>query len=164
MADAVREVRNRDIITLQNVYPLMQEIVSVEKRVEYMRDRMNVRSQVFTGMPLSNSLPHGIDATIADVIDAETTYSRMLKRLLKELKRAERIINGIPSESMRVFCVMLYMDGISDNEVRERLNMTRHGFERARSSVENALCMKTVTWRERYILAEEDGHEQVDQA
>ena len=51
--------------------------------------------------------------------------------------------------------MMKYVMGLQDGEIRQQLNMTRWGFDRARRSVEDAPDMASVKWRERYILGPE---------
>ena len=57
---------------------------------------------------------------------------------------------------MRTFVVMKYVMDVSDSEIRRELNMTKHGFYRARKCVEEASCMAAVKWQERYILVKDD--------
>ena len=71
------------------------------------------------------------------------------------LRAAQRILNGIESLTMRAFVMMKYVMGLRDGEIRQQLNMTRRGFERARQSVEDAPDMASVKWRERYIVSED---------
>ena len=120
-----RSIRNRDIPLLQNVYAMMQEIVSLEHRRMWQRERMNNITQHLTGMPGSGGTPKGIDEAFAAISELEEEHKNLVKQYARELKRAERIINAIESGSMRAFVSMMYLDNIPGNEVRQKLNLTR---------------------------------------
>lgn len=147
-----RIVNNRDIPVLQRVYGIMQDIVSLEERREWQRDRLTNISQHLSGMPGGGGVPKGMDDAFARISELEDRHKGLCRQYRSRLLAAEKILNGIESESMRTFVRLMYLDNIPSSEVRERLNMTRRGFDRARSAVENANSMDTVVWHERYIL------------
>lgn len=149
-----RSIRNRDIPLLQNVYAMMQKIVSLEHRRMWQRERMNNITQHLTGMPGGGGTPKGIDEAFAAISELEEEHKNLVKQYARELKRAERIINAIESGSMRAFVSMMYLDNIPGNEVRQKLNLTRWGFERAKEAIEQAEDMAHVAWHERYILGD----------
>lgn len=152
-----RKIRNRDIPLLQNVYFLMQDIVSLERRMQWQRDRMNNVSQHLSGMPGEGRTPRGLDAAFAALSALEEEHKERVIRYSRELKQAEATINAIENERMRTFVTMMYLDSIPGGEVRLRLNMTRRGFEMAREAVEQAEDMAHVQWRERHMQAAEEG-------
>ena len=150
-------IRNRDIPKLQRVYYIMQDIVSLENRRDWQKDRMTNITSHLSGMPGGGGAKGGMEDAFARISDIEEKHRLLVKKYTRELRHAEQIINGIENENMRTFVMMMYVDNIPAVEVRERLNMTRRGFERAKTSVEQAVCMRDVVWHERYILDEKDS-------
>lgn len=149
-------VRNRDIPILCDIIPTMQLVCQTEKRVDWQHDRMLSISQHVSGMPGGGGLPKGLEDAFAKLEEVGEEHENQLRQYLKELRRAERIINGIESRSMRSFVVMKYVMDAPDTEIRHELNMTEWGFNRARKAVEEARDMASVVWREKYILSEEE--------
>lgn len=152
-------IRNEDIPALQRVYGIMQEIVSLEKRREWLRERMTSISQHLSDMPHGKGGVNSFDNTLAAVDETEERHRLLVRQYTAELKRAEDIINGLENRNMRTFVRLMYLDNLPAVDVRERLNMTRRGFEQAKHAVEKAKCMKDVVWRDRYILT--DGEEKI---
>lgn len=146
-----RAVANTDIIALSEVWYLMQDIVSLEKRREWQRERMNSMTQHLSGMP-GGGTPSGLDTAFAEVSELEERHRLLVKRYCKMLSRAEAIINGIENTNMQTFVRMMYLDNVPAREVRMRLNMTRRTFERARQAVEQAPDMASVKWSDRFFL------------
>ena len=146
-----RAVANADIIALSEVWYLMQDIVSLEKRREWQRERMSSMAQHLSGMP-GGGAPAGLDTAFAEVSELEERHRMMVERYCKMLSRAEAIINGIENTSMQTFVRMMYLDNVPAREVRMRLNMTRRTFERARKAVEQAPNMASVKWRDHFFL------------
>lgn len=144
-------IHNRDIPTLTEVLSIMQTVCQIERRREWQRDRMLHITQSLTGMPGGGS-PKGLDDVIAALDDITIDQGRECLAYTHQLRAAQRILNGIESQSMRAFVLMKYVMGCSDTEIRNELNMTRRGFERAKRSVESARSMTAVKWQERYIL------------
>lgn len=147
-----RVIRNRDVIRLCNVLPIMQEITALEQRREWERDRQYSITKSLSGMPRSGGLPQGLDAAFAALARLEEKHRGQVIEYTRELRAAERIINSIPSISMRAFVTMLYLLDMSAADVRREMNMTEYGFTRARDAVEQADCMQNVKWRERYVM------------
>ena len=153
-----RAVSNRDIPTLTEVLSIMQAVGEIEQRRGWQRDRMSHITQTISGMPVGGS-PKGLDAALAalDELDREQREECLL--YVRQLRKAQAILNGIENLNMRTFVVMRYVMGCSDAEVRRELNLGRRGFERARRCVENARSMAAVKWQERFILdqTEDEG-------
>lgn len=55
---------------------------------------------------------------------------------------------------MRTFVMMKYVMDVPDVKIRQELNMTWRGFDRARRAVEDAPSMAAVKWQERYIVVQ----------
>lgn len=149
-----RIIKNRDIPLLSRVLCVMQDVCSLEKRCEWQRDRMFSITQNLSGMPGSKGMPTGFDAAFAAIDGINEEHREQIAAYTRELKAAEKIINSIPSRTMRTFVVMMYVDGLPPEKVREELNLTEWGFRRARDSVEQAPDMQSVVWREKYIVEE----------
>ena len=146
-------IRNRDIPLLADVLSIMQEISHIEERRDWQRDRMLNITQHLTGMPGGGRNPKGLDEAFALLSELDEEHEQKCKEYVRQLKAAQKILNGITSRSMRAFVIMKYVMDVSDSEIRQELNMTRTGFNRARRCVESAECMALVKWQERYILS-----------
>lgn len=97
-------------------------------------------------------MPTGFDAAFAAIDGINEEHREQIAAYTRELKAAEKIINSIPSRTMRTFVTMLYIENIPAVTVQRELNMTRRGFENARNAVEQAQDMASVVWRERYYV------------
>ncbi|NCU20719.1 hypothetical protein EOM89_08275 [Candidatus Falkowbacteria bacterium] len=150
-------IKNKDIPILQRVICVMQEIRALEARRLWQKDRMSNISQHLSGMPRGGGGPTGLDAAFAALDELEEEHKERVKEYARELKAAERIINCIPSHTMRVFAVMMYVENIPASKVRGELNMTERGFRSARYAVEQAEDMASVKWRERYVITREEN-------
>lgn len=62
------------------------------------------------------------------------------------LKKAERILNGIESMTMRTMVEMLYVDKLPGSTVRQELGLTEWQYKQARKSIEDAESMALVKW------------------
>lgn len=148
-------VRNRDIPVLCDILPVMQLVCATERSLDWQHDRMTSMSQHISGMPGGGTLPQGLDEAFARLYEAGEDHGKELMQYNKELREAEKILNGIESRSMRAFVMMKYVWDVPDAEIRRELNMTEWGFNRARKAIEEAENMGLVVWRERYILTQE---------
>ena len=128
-------VRNKDIPMLANVLNIMQEVQSLERRREWQRDRLyNITSHI-TGMPRGGGDGNLFDNVFSELSVIDEEHEKKIRQYVRELKHAERIINSIESQSMRVFVEMKYMLDIPNAVIMRDLNMTEWGFNRARRSV-----------------------------
>lgn len=152
-AEPAIRIKNRDIPKLQKVVSLMQDIRLLEERRVWLRDRMTNISLHLSGMPGSGQ-PRGLDAAYAALSELESEHQELVKSYVRELKAAERLINGIGNPCMRTFVTMMYVLDMDPRVVKGELNMTEWGLRRAREAVEQAKGMDRVVWRERYIFAE----------
>ena len=146
-------VRNRDIPLLAGVLYIVQEIRMLEVRRDWQRDMMYNITQHLSAMPHGGGLPRGLDSAFAELSEIDAEHEARCKQYVRQLRKAEHILNGITSQTMRTFVLMRYVMDRPDTEIRDQLNMTRRGFDRARTAVESASCMAQVRWQERYIFA-----------
>lgn len=148
------EIQNKDIPLLSDVLSIMQEITRLEQLESWERDRMVHITQNLTGMP-GGGTPRGLDDAVAALDEITREHKEQCRAYARQLRRAQRILNGIESQSMRTFVLLRYVMHISDAEIRRELNMSRRGLERARSCVESAPSMADVKWKERFILSKD---------
>ena len=147
-------VRNRDIPLLADVFPIMQEIRALEQRRLWQRERMTSLSQRLTGMPGRSGTPKGLDDAFAQLSEIDEEHERRCRDYVRQMKSAQRILNGIKSESMRAFVLMRYVMNLSNREIMRELCMTEWRFNQSRRSIENAENMACVIWRERFITGD----------
>lgn len=147
-------IRNKDIPLLSDVLPTMQLVNESERRLDWQHDRMLSINQHINGMPGGGSLPKGLEDAFAMLEEVGEAHEERVKQYLLELRKAERILNGIESRSMRTFVVMKYVMDVPDAEIRRELNMSERRFNRAKKAIEDAENMANVVWREKYYLAE----------
>ncbi len=152
------KVNNKDIPLLSRVLYIMQDIALLEKKQIFQRDIMLNITQHITGMPSGKGTARGIDDMLGILSELGSEYNEKVREYTRDLKTAERIINGIPSVTMRTFVTMRYMFGMPKKTIMRELNLSRWGFDRAVRAVENAPNMASVKWHERYILIDENGH------
>jgi len=148
-----RTIRNRDCVLLHRIPCIMQDVCRLETRRQWQKDRMFSITAKLTGMPGgSGGVPTGFDAAYAALSELDEEQSQRVIEYCRELKKAERILNTIPSRSMRTFVVMRYIDDLPGTEIMRELNMSEWGYKRACECIEQAEDMTHVKWRERYIL------------
>ena len=146
------EICNRDIPFLTEIFCIMQDIVMLENRWEWHKERLFHITQHLTGMPGGGGAKDGLDEIFAILSELEQEDKERFRDYARHLRKAQRILNGIESRSMRTFVSMKYVMNVSDTEIRKELNMSRRGFARAKNAVETASCMADVKWQERFIL------------
>lgn len=144
-------MKNRDIPYLEDVLGVMQLVCAAERRLDWQRDRMLSISPHLTGMPGGGGLPQGLDEAFARLQESTDELEAALRRYLQELRKAEQILGGIRSRTMRAFVIMKYVMGLPDAAIRRDLCMTEYGFNRARRAIEDAENMDQVVWREKLI-------------
>lgn len=146
-------VKNADIITLSEILPTMQLINSIEKRYAWQKDSLFSITRHMTGMPRGTGGDKGMDAVFAALDEMERDQNEKSAQYIRRLKKAERILNGIESLTMRAFVVMKYVMDLPDTEIQKELGMSKWSFNRARNAVESAPDMASVKWREKFILS-----------
>lgn len=150
-----RIIKNKDIPLLMRVLPIMQEVCSLEKRMAWQNERMYGVTAHITGMPGGKGAPGGLDAAFAALSELSDEHAQRVQAYVRELKAAERILNGIPSIPMRALVTMLYVDGLTGEQVRRELNLSEWRFRKARDSIEQAVDMQNVRWNDRYMTSDE---------
>ena len=149
------EVCNRDIPLLSEILYIMQDICHIEERRDWQRDRMTNITQHLTGMP-GGGMPKGLDDAFSMLSEIDEEHEARCKDYVRQLRKAQKILNSIESRTMRTFVVMKYVMDVPDVKIRQELNMTWRGFDRARRAVEGATCMASVKWHERYIVSQKE--------
>ena len=144
-----KPVKNKDIQLLQRVKLLKLDVISLEKRAQWERDRLSNISQHLSSAGGGGTL-HGMDEAFAAMSEAEERHRLLVKTYTQEIKKAERIIDSIASNQMRTMVTMLYLDNVADSAVRSVLHMSRWAYDSAKAAIENAECMAKVQWNDRY--------------
>lgn len=147
-----RIIKNRDILLLSHVLYTMQDVSSLERRLAWQQERLYSVTQNLSGMPSGKGPARGFDSVYAAMDGLNDEQREKLLAYTKELEQAEKIINGIESRTMRTFVLLMYVDGLPPEKVREELNMSEWGFRKARDCIEKAPDMESVIWQERYSL------------
>lgn len=155
MDDRSIEVKNKDIPLLASTLSIMQAICHIEERREWQKDRLYNITQHLTGMPGGN-YPRGLDEAFSALSELDDEHKQRCKEYVRQLKKVQKILNSIESQTMRIFVELKYVMDVPDVEIRDNLNMSKHGFYRAKECIESAPCMAAVKWQERYILVQED--------
>ena len=152
--EGTRMIRNRDIIPLSHILYAIQDVSTTEQMRQWQQDRLYAMTQRITGMPGGGSQPTGYEENMATIGELEEKYGKECQEYTRELLKAEKILNGIKSRTMRTFVVMRYVFGIGNSEIMKRLNMKRRRFEQACKAIEQAPDMEHVQWQERFSLKE----------
>lgn len=150
------EVCNRDIPLLSEILYIMQDVCQIERQRDWQHDRMYNITQHLTGMPGGGGPSKGFDEAFALLSEIDEEHEARCKEYVQQLRKAQNILNGIESRTIRTFVMMKYIMGVPDANIREELNMTRRRFDRARRAVEEAPSMAEVKWRERYIVVQKN--------
>lgn len=145
------KINNRDLPLLHEVLAVMQIINTTEQQREWQYARMLKITASLSGMPGGGDRK-GLDDAMGVLDELGRDQIRECREYARLLRRAQRVLNGIESRSMRAFVLMKYVMGISDAEIRRELGMTRRGFTRAIHAVQDAPDMAAVKWQDRYIL------------
>lgn len=131
-------VKNRDILLLSRVLYAMQDVSATERKRMWQQDRLWNITQRLTGMPGGRGEASGLDRSFAEISAIEERYENECAEYVQELKRAEDILNSIPSRTMRTFVTMRYVLGMANREIMERLNMKRFRYEGLCRMIEDA--------------------------
>ena len=142
-------MRNQDVKLMENIFDILNETVSVERRNEWAHERMYSITRWITGMPGGGGNSPGMDGLIAEVEELSEIYGEKLRKCLNDLKRAERVLNGIENQRFRTFVQMFYIDRVQKAEILREMNMTEYVFNKCRERIEQAENMKKVDWPEK---------------
>lgn len=152
--EETRTIRNRDIILLSHILNMIQDVGLTEQKRLWMQDRLFSMSQHITGMPGGGERPAGLEEPLAAIWELEEKYAKECREYLRDISRAEQILNHIQCRSMRTFVMMRYVFNLGNTEIMKRLNMKRRRFEQACKAIEQAPDMEHVVWRDRFALKE----------
>ena len=97
-------------------------------------------------------MPHGFDVIIAELEEMNRDYGDKINEYVRDLRKAEKIINGIPNRAMRTFVRAYYVDQLEKAEVIRDLEMTEYQFDKARKAIEDAESMRKVDWPEKFRM------------
>lgn len=144
-----KEIKNKDILLIQEVRYLKMDIISLEDRLHWERERRKNISQSLS-MAVGGGPKMGMDDAYAEISEMEKKHATLVKRYCRAVQKAEQIIAGIQSHQLRTLVEMLYLDDLPVNVVQSTLRMNRWSFENARKMVEEAENMESVRWHDRY--------------
>ena len=96
-------IRNRDIELLTRIFYIMQDIRSLQRRSDFQNDLLYSTTKRLTGMPGGGGLPHGFDVIIGELEEMNRDYGEKINDYVRDLRKAEKILNGIPDKAMRTF-------------------------------------------------------------
>ena len=145
-------IRNRDIELLTRIFYIMQDIRSLQRRSDFQNDLLFSTTKRLTGMPGGGGLPHGFDVIIGELEEMNRDYGDKIGDYIRDLRKAEKIINGIPSGTMRTFVRMYYVDQVEKAEIMKDLEMTEYQFDKARKAIEEAESMRKTDWPEKFRM------------
>lgn len=141
-------IRNRDIPALGRLPYAMQAVKMIERRIEWMRERMFKVTQQYSTMPRGKGGASGYDKVLAEISEIEERYTAKLEQYLQELKETEALLEGIGSLTMRTFVEMKYVHNAPREEIMRALNLSEYAFRRAKNAIEQATDMAHVRWVE----------------
>lgn len=124
-------VKNKDILLLQDVPLLKVEIVSLEQRRTWERERMTRITASLSSLP-GGGTKRGMDDVMAALDELERRHADLIRQYTRLIKKAEKILNGIASHQMRTMVTLLYLDNVADSAVQSVLHMSRYAFENAK--------------------------------
>ena len=145
-------IRNRDIPLLTRIFYIMQDIMSLQRRSDFQNDLLFSTTKRLTGMPGGGGLPHGFDVIIGELEEMNRDYGDKINDYVRDLRKAEKIINGIPNGAMRTFVRLYYVDQIEKADVMRKMEMTEYQFEKARKAIEDAESMRKAEWPEKFRM------------
>lgn len=143
-------MKNQDIDILTRIFWTMQDIKSLQHRSEFHDEQLYSITRRLTGMPGGGGMPHGFDSLIGELEEINQAYGKQVEAYVADLRKAEKILNGIENPNMKTFVRMLYVDQIAQAEIMRELEMTEYQFDKARKSIEEAESMKKVRWPEKF--------------
>lgn len=143
-------MKNQDIELLTRIFYIMQDIRSLQHRSDFHEQQLYSTTKRLTGMPGGGGMPHGFDSIIGELEEVNHEYGDKIAEYVADLKKAERILNGIEHPKMKTFVRMVYVDQVAQAEVMRELELTEYQFDKARKSIEEAENMKKVHWQDKF--------------
>lgn len=144
------KVKNRDVLLLARVLYTMQDVRATERKRLWQQDRLWNVTQKITGMPGGRGETGGLERHFEAITEIEERYEAEFAEYVEELQRAEAILNGIESRTMRTFVTMRYVLAMQNREIMDNLNLKRRRFEFLCRLIENEPDMQAaaVKWRQ----------------
>ena len=119
-------MNNKDIPLLSRIFYIMQDIRSLQHRSDFHDEQLYSTTKRLTGMPGGGGMPHGFDSIIGELEEVNHEYGEKIAEYVEELKKAEKILNGIEEPKMQIFVRALYVDQLAQTEVMRELEMTEY--------------------------------------
>lgn len=148
-------IRNRDIPALAEVLATMQMIGRTEELRAWQREKMTSVTTRLTGMPGGRGGVAGFEQTLAELAEIDERQGQQCREYAEKLKRAEAILGGITSVTMKAFVLMKYVMDVPDVQIRRELGISLKRFYGAKKCIESAEDMASVRWSEKYICAKQ---------
>ena len=147
--DETRGIRNRDIPLLTQIFYIMQDIRSLQHRSEFNDEQLYSTTKRLTGMPGGGGLPHGFDAILVELEEVNREYGEKIEKYVRDLKKAEKILNGITDNRVYTFVRLFYVDQVAQAEVIRDMELTEYQFNKIRKNIEDAETMQKAVWVEK---------------
>ena len=141
-----KRVRNRDLPLLTCVRYTMQDIRMLEEKRDWTRERLERVTSGLSGMPRGGGGPHGMEEGFEKLADLDRRHAKKLRQCEKELDTAERLINSVESRPLRTFISMVYLRGMTREDVSAELNLTEWEYRKMKERVEGAERLRDVKW------------------
>ena len=147
--DETRGVRNKDIPLLTQIFYIMQDIRSLQHRSEFNDEQLYSTTKRLTGMPGGGGLPHGFDSILVELEEVNREYGEKIAKYVKDLRKAEKILNGITDNRLYTFVRLVYVDQVAQAEAIRDMELTEYQFNKIRKNIEDAEDMQKAVWVEK---------------
>ena len=144
------KVKNKDVLLLARVLYTMQDVSSMEHLRLWQQDRLWNITQKITGMPGGHGESSGLEKHFSEIAEMEEQYTEACAEYVRELKRAEEILNSIESRTMRSFVLARYVLGMQNSKIMAQLSIRNDRFDYLCRLIENAPDMEkaATAWKE----------------
>ena len=145
-----KPIRNKDIPALSRLLYTIEEIKGTEEKRSWQQDRLWNITRKITGGPIGKGggEPGGIDANFAAICELEETYDAQIAQYTRQMLETKRILDAIPSQTMRVFVDMRYVRCLSRRDIMDRLSLKKWKYQAYCERIEQAEDMAHVQWTE----------------
>lgn len=150
-------VNNRDIPKIEKVLCIMREMKEIEKRIDEIYERMTNTTQHLSPLPRSGQPPAGMEIAFGKIDEWQEKSRNRMNEYMDVLEEAEEILNGIGNYKMRLMVMLKYMQNAPNREIKEALGMSEWEFRKAKECIENARDMKSIRWKDKYIVGDGGG-------
>lgn len=142
--EAMDGIRNRDIRMIMAVPAMRAEIETLEDRMEWVRARAEKITRQLSSAGGGGG--RGLEDTVAELVELEERYKRMIRSYSGLLKAAERKLIGLENMHLRAFIELAYLTGAKGPEIQRKLNMSRWAYENAKRQLEAAEGLDGIRW------------------